>query len=134
MKNESNDTIECPHCLGFGDVATDEGTFVCATCSGSGVVGHIVTAPLPAMSETPRTDAYYRGKTHQNLRTAEFAEMLEKEGVAKDALIAELREALKWTLSKEPSPCRCLDFATPPHVCIAHKALAKLPPMNGEPH
>lgn len=37
---------------------------------------------------------------------------------------AELAEALDWCLAKEPSPCRCVSFATPPHVCIAHAALA----------
>ncbi len=38
-------------------------------------------------------------------------------------VIAELVDALKWALEKEPSPCRCLPLATPPHVCVAHKAL-----------
>ena len=36
----------------------------------------------------------------------------------------ELIAALEWTLAKEPSPCRCMEFATPLHVCVAHKALA----------
>lgn len=36
-----------------------------------------------------------------------------------------LVDALEWAMEKEPSPCRCLDFADPPHVCMAHKAIAK---------
>jgi hypothetical protein len=32
--------------------------------------------------------------------------------------------ALKWAMAMEPSPCRCMDFATPPHVCRGHEALA----------
>ena len=36
----------------------------------------------------------------------------------------ELIAALQWAMAKEPSPCRCMDFTTPPHVCVAHKALA----------
>ena len=43
-----------------------------------------------------------------------------------NAAIEELAVALKWAMEKEPSPCRCLDFATPPHVCVAHKALSKV--------
>lgn len=39
-------------------------------------------------------------------------------------LIDQLVRALEWALAKEPSPCRCFDFATPPHVCVAHMALA----------
>jgi hypothetical protein len=32
----------------------------------------------------------------------------------------ELIDALEWALAKEPSPCRCMNFA----LCVAHKALA----------
>lgn len=31
--------------------------------------------------------------------------------------------ALQWAMDKEPSPCRCMDFATPPHMCRGHKML-----------
>jgi hypothetical protein len=37
---------------------------------------------------------------------------------------ARLEEALQWAMQMEPSPCRCMDFATPPHVCKGHEALA----------
>jgi len=37
---------------------------------------------------------------------------------------AQMIEALTWALAKEPSPCRCIRFSTPTHVCVAHKALA----------
>lgn len=40
------------------------------------------------------------------------------------AEIERLRGALQWAMDKDPSPCRCIDFATPPHVCPAHKALS----------
>ena len=52
-----------------------------------------------------------------------------REVAANAALFAaapDLLEALKWALSKtNPSPCRCLKFANPPHICVAHKAIAK---------
>lgn len=41
-----------------------------------------------------------------------------------DDATAELVAALEWALDKEPSPCRCISFATPPHVCAAHRAIA----------
>ncbi len=51
---------------------------------------------------------------------ANLAEIIDREtGVRK------LVQALEWAMDKEPSPCRCMDFATPPHVCRAHKALAE---------
>lgn len=34
-----------------------------------------------------------------------------------------LVDALEWALAMEPSPCRCMGFATPPHVCRGHKAI-----------
>lgn len=43
-----------------------------------------------------------------------------------DHLLTELATALKWCLHKEPSPCRCVDFATPPHICTAHRAIKKI--------
>lgn len=38
-------------------------------------------------------------------------------------LLGEATEALIWAMGMEPSPCRCLDCATPPHVCKGHKTL-----------
>ncbi len=40
------------------------------------------------------------------------------------ARIKTLEEALQWAMGMQPSPCRCLDFSSPPHVCIGHKALS----------
>lgn len=46
-----------------------------------------------------------------------------------------LAGALEWAMGMEPSPCRCLDVATPPHVCRGHRALeayrAKHPRKEG---
>lgn len=36
------------------------------------------------------------------------------------------REALRQALSTTPSPCRCLRFSEPPHVCNICAALAQL--------
>ncbi len=45
------------------------------------------------------------------------------------SVVRQVAEALTWCLEKEPSPCRCMDFSTPPHVCTAHLALASLQPF-----
>ena len=40
--------------------------------------------------------------------------------------LREMAEALEWAMGKtNPSPCRCMPFATPPHVCKGHIALAR---------
>ena len=40
--------------------------------------------------------------------------------------VPKLVEALEWAMEKtNPSPCRCMPFARPPHVCLAHRALAE---------
>jgi len=52
-----------------------------------------------------------------------------------EALSAGLKgcvEALNWCLGMDPSPCRCMDFATPPHVCFAHRALEGATALLGE--
>jgi hypothetical protein len=36
----------------------------------------------------------------------------------------DLALALNWAMEMRPSPCRCVEFATPPHVCLGHAALA----------
>lgn len=44
-------------------------------------------------------------------------------------LIADVKAAavaLEWALAMVPSPCRCVSFSTPPHVCTGHRALARL--------
>ena len=39
-----------------------------------------------------------------------------------------LRDALEWAMSAvNPSPCRCVSFVEPPHICIGHTALASTP-------
>lgn len=46
-----------------------------------------------------------------------------RKGMVPREVADRLMEALKWALGKEPSPCRCMDFAAPPHVCTAHRAI-----------
>jgi hypothetical protein len=41
-------------------------------------------------------------------------------------MLPKLVDALEWAMEKtSPSPCRCLPFAKPPHVCVAHRVLAE---------
>lgn len=39
-------------------------------------------------------------------------------------LVSQLVDALMWSLDKDPSPCRCIDDSTPPHICKGCKAIA----------
>jgi hypothetical protein len=55
--------------------------------------------------------------------TAFQAGQAEGQLVGANTRIKRLEEAVEWTLGMNPSPCRCISFATPPHVCIAHRAL-----------
>ncbi len=41
----------------------------------------------------------------------------------------ELCDALQWCLECSPSPCRCIPFSTPPHVCVRHRILAHHAPQ-----
>lgn len=43
----------------------------------------------------------------------------------------ELANALEWAMEMDPSPCRCMTFATPPHVCLGHRALAQWNKVKG---
>ena len=76
------------------------------------------------MSDTPRTDE--REARSEGLHEGwglTLARQLEREL----NLVTEERDmllsALIWAMDKEPSPCRCIDSATPPHVCVGHRAL-----------
>ena len=85
---------------------------------------------MNTQSDTPRTDAAvidYKtaGILSNEFVRPDFARTLERELNAANERIKRLEWALEWTLGMKPSPCRCMSFATPPHVCIAHKALAK---------
>ena len=80
-------------------------------------------------SDTPETDAveinaYTAGIPPRGFYVpAGHARKLERERDQLRAEVAALRDALQWCLEKEPSPCRCVGFASPPHVCVAHRAL-----------
>ncbi len=53
-------------------------------------------------------------------------------GAIIDSSRADLVEALKWAMDKEPSPCRCIPFATPPHVCVGHRAILDSENASGQ--
>ncbi len=67
---------------------------------------------LPETRKDPATDTLVRELREENERLK--------------AACAEKDDALAWALSMDPSPCRCMTFSTPPHVCKGHRALAGL--------
>ncbi len=76
----------------------------------------------------PMFDAFCRD---MGVEPGRIAKAIAKEHATRinDSLQIELdeaREALKWALDMTPSPCRCMTFSTPPHVCKGHRALAGL--------
>lgn len=69
------------------------------------------------MNDTPNID-----DIEQRALGGVIAE-LERELATSHAVAEQLAEALEWALDKEPSPCRCVSFSIPPHVCTGHRAL-----------
>lgn len=55
-----------------------------------------------------------------------YAERAQRQRDTWRTALSNARQALVWAMNMEPSPCRCLDFSTPPHVCIGHKAIREL--------
>lgn len=56
---------------------------------------------------------------------------LKKQLAEQSAALVAAKEAVEWCLGMSPLPCRCLDFATPPHVCVAHKSIAQIEALAG---
>jgi hypothetical protein len=100
-------------------------------------------ALLADLREARMALAYIRDKAEFNTVTRTHLKDIAKAGILKsggpitlketpgtndlgpiiDASRADLVNALKWAMEKEPSPCRCLPFATPPHICVGHRAI-----------
>jgi hypothetical protein len=60
--------------------------------------------------------------------TREQAALIVRAVNSRAALLAAMQglvAAMEWVMGKEPSPCRCLPCAQPPHVCFAHKEMER---------